>query len=83
MVYHSNSETRQEYKVIFSGERVFGQPTVNDEASAVRWWTRDDLPGLDTHQSQRRQFGHRLNGTYPHCDKGSLAARTDQACGEA
>jgi hypothetical protein len=40
------------------GRSVSGQPTVNDEASAVRWCTRDDLPGLDIHQSQRRQLGH-------------------------
>lgn len=43
-------------------------PTANDEASAVAWYSRDELPGLDIHQSPRRQLGHWLNGTYPHFD---------------
>ncbi len=68
VVYQSNGETRQEYEVIFLGEPVSGRPTVNDEASDVHWYTRNELPGLDIHQSQRRQLGHWLNGTYPHFD---------------
>jgi 8-oxo-dGTP pyrophosphatase MutT (NUDIX family) len=68
VLYHSNGETRQEYEVIFLGEPVSGQPTANDEASDVRWYTRENLSGLDIHQSQRRQFGHWLNGTYPYFD---------------
>jgi 8-oxo-dGTP pyrophosphatase MutT (NUDIX family) len=68
VLYHSNGETRQEYEIIFLGEPVSGQPTVNDEASAVRWCTRSDLPGLDIHESQRRQLGYWLDGTAPHFD---------------
>jgi 8-oxo-dGTP pyrophosphatase MutT (NUDIX family) len=68
VLYHSNGETRQEYEVIFLGEPLSGEPNKNDEASDVRWHARDDLPGLDIHQSQRRQLGHWLNGTYPHYD---------------
>jgi 8-oxo-dGTP pyrophosphatase MutT (NUDIX family) len=68
VLYHSNGETWQEYEVIFLGEPVSGEPTENDEASAVSWYSRNDLPGIDIHQSQRRQLGHWLNGTYPHFD---------------
>lgn len=83
MVYHSNGETRQEYEVIFLGKPVSGQPTVNDEASDVRWYTLDDLPGPDIHQSQRRQLGHWLNGTCPDFAWGSPAPSNYEASGEA
>ena len=66
--YHSNGETRQEFEIIFLGEPVSGEPAANDEASAVGWYTRAELPGLDIHPSQRRQLGHWMNGTYPHYD---------------
>jgi 8-oxo-dGTP pyrophosphatase MutT (NUDIX family) len=68
VLYHSNGETRQEYEVIFLGEPVSGEPVANDEASAVRWYARAELAGLDIHDSQRRQLGHWLDGTYPHFD---------------
>jgi hypothetical protein len=71
--------TRQEYEVIFLGEPVSGQPTANDEASDVGWYTRDNLPGLDMHQSQRRQLGHWLNGSY-HISTRRVSPR--DACGD-
>jgi hypothetical protein len=33
---------------------VSGMPTVNDEASDVRWVASGDLEGLDIHPTQRR-----------------------------
>jgi 8-oxo-dGTP pyrophosphatase MutT (NUDIX family) len=68
VLYHSNGETRQEHEIIFLGEPMSGVPSANDEASAVGWYTRDDLPGLDIHPSQRRQLEYWINGAYPHYD---------------
>jgi mutator protein MutT len=66
--YTSNGEIRQEYEVTLIGEPVSGEPTVNDEASDVRWITPVDLDAYDIHPTQRRQIDDYLSGRHPAWD---------------
>jgi 8-oxo-dGTP pyrophosphatase MutT (NUDIX family) len=68
VVAYTDGEIRQEYEVILLGHPVSGAPAANDEASAVDWFTPDQLAELDIHPTQRRQLDHYLHGTYPHVD---------------
>jgi 8-oxo-dGTP pyrophosphatase MutT (NUDIX family) len=68
IVEYGDGEIRQEYELIFLGRQVGGVPTVNDEASEVRWVAPDDLMNLDIHPTQWRQLNHYLNRAYPHFD---------------
>src|SRR5215471_12086657 len=43
IVAYSDGEVRQEYEIILTGLAIAGQPTVNDEASDVAWFTPFDL----------------------------------------
>jgi hypothetical protein len=54
------------------GRPVSGMPTVNDEASDVRWVTPGDLGGLDIHPTQWRQLRDWLDGSGPHVDLGRV-----------
>lgn len=66
--YTSDGEVRQEYEVTLIGEPVSGQPTINEEASDVRWVAFADLDTLDIHPTMRRQIDDYLSGRYPVCD---------------
>jgi 8-oxo-dGTP pyrophosphatase MutT (NUDIX family) len=66
--YTSNGEVRQEYEVTMIGEPLSGEPTVNDEASDVRWVPPADLDDYDIHPTQRRQIDDYLAGRYPVVD---------------
>jgi len=68
IIAYGDGEIRQEYEVILLAEPVEGDPTVNDEASDVRWTAPADLGKLDIHPTQWRQLDHYLNRTYPHVD---------------
>ena len=48
IVAYSDGEIRQEWELIFLGRPVSGMPTVNDEASDVRWVASGDLESLDS-----------------------------------
>ena len=50
------------------GRPISGMPTVNDEASDVRWVAPGDLKDLDIHPTQRRQLGDYLSRAWPHVD---------------
>ncbi|MFJ8954976.1 NUDIX hydrolase [Streptomyces sp. NPDC102381] len=66
IVAYTDGEIRQQYEVAYIGRPTGGEPTVNDEADAVRWAAPADLPTLDIHQSMHFQIGHYLTGTYPY-----------------
>jgi 8-oxo-dGTP pyrophosphatase MutT (NUDIX family) len=68
IVEYGDGEIRQEYELIFLARPVSGLPTVNDEASDVRWVEREDMRALDIHPTQWRQLSDYLVGTYPHVD---------------
>ena len=68
IVAYGDGEIRQEFEVILLAVPVEGDPTVNDEASDVRWVAPEDMRRLDIHPTQWRQLGHYLNQTYPHVD---------------
>ncbi|GGU46064.1 NUDIX hydrolase [Nocardioides albus] len=66
--YLSDGEVRQEYEVTFIGRPVAGEPTVNDEASDVRWVAEAALDQYDIHPTMRRQIDDYLNQRYPVAD---------------
>jgi transcriptional regulator with XRE-family HTH domain len=68
IVAYGDGEIRQEYEVMLLARAVSGAPTVNDEASEVRWVAPADLADLDIHPTQWRQLNHYLNRSYPHVD---------------
>ncbi len=68
IVAYTDGEIRQEWELILLGRPVSGTPTVNDEASDVRWVVPDDLKDLDIHPTQWRQLRDWLDRTWPHVD---------------
>jgi 8-oxo-dGTP pyrophosphatase MutT (NUDIX family) len=68
IVAYSDGEIRQEWELIFLGRPVSGMPTVNDEASDVRWVASGDLESLDIHPTQWRQLSDWLARAWPHVD---------------
>lgn len=66
--YLSDGEVRQEYEVTFLGRPISGAPTVNEEASAVRWIEPTALDDYDIHPTMRRQLNDYLTGRYPVAD---------------
>jgi 8-oxo-dGTP pyrophosphatase MutT (NUDIX family) len=66
VVYSSNGEARQQYENTYIGHAVGGEPTVNDEASAVAWISTDQLDDYDIHPSMRKQISVFLSGDYPY-----------------
>lgn len=68
IVEYGDGEIRQEYELIFLARPVGGKPTVNDEASDVRWVASADLGELNIHPTQWRQLNDYLRRTYPHVD---------------
>jgi 8-oxo-dGTP pyrophosphatase MutT (NUDIX family) len=68
IVAYSDGEVRQEWELIFLGRPVSGTPTVNDEASDVRWVEPGDLEALDIHPTQWRQLRDWLTRAWPHVD---------------
>jgi 8-oxo-dGTP pyrophosphatase MutT (NUDIX family) len=68
IVAYTDGEIRQEWELILLGRPISGTPTVNDEASDVRWFTTADLGGLDIHPTQWRQLRDWLSQAWPHVD---------------
>jgi ADP-ribose pyrophosphatase YjhB (NUDIX family) len=68
IVAYTDGEVRQEYEVTLLARPVSGEPTANDEASAVRWVAPGDLDELDVHPTMHRQIHHWLTGDHPHID---------------
>ena len=68
IVAYTDGEIRQEWELILLGRPISGSPTVNDEASDVRWVAPADLESLDIHPTQWRQLHDWLNGSGPHVD---------------
>lgn len=68
IVEYTDGEVRQEYEVTFLGRPIAGEPTINEEASGVRWVSPNQFDGLDIHPTMRRQLDHYLSGKYPHAD---------------
>jgi 8-oxo-dGTP pyrophosphatase MutT (NUDIX family) len=66
IVAYTDGEVRQEYEVILLGRPVSGQPTVNDEASDVGWFTPAELdPVAATPRLARRHPPARRLRTAP------------------
>jgi len=53
----SDGEIRQQYETTYIGRPASGQPTINDEADAVRFVSPGDLGDYDVHPSMRQQIG--------------------------
>ena len=68
IVAYSDGEIRQEYEVTLLARPVSGHPTENEEASAVGWFTLEEIGALDVHRSMRRQIADYVSGTMPHID---------------
>jgi 8-oxo-dGTP pyrophosphatase MutT (NUDIX family) len=68
VAYDDDGEIRQEWELILIGRPVSGSPTVNDEASDVGWFTREELPALDIHPTQWRQLNDWIDGNTQHVD---------------
>lgn len=68
IVAYSDGEVRQEYEVTLLARPLSGRPTENEEASAVGWFTLDEIGDLDVHGSMRRQIADYTNSTMPHID---------------
>lgn len=68
IVAYGDGEVRQAYEVMLLARPVEGHPTVNDEATDVRWVDPAELGQLDIHPTQWRQLNDYLHGTYPHVD---------------
>jgi 8-oxo-dGTP pyrophosphatase MutT (NUDIX family) len=68
IVEYTDGEVRQEYEVTLLAESIGGQPTENEEASAVQWTSIGELDLLDIHPTMRRQIDDFLNHNYPHVD---------------
>jgi 8-oxo-dGTP pyrophosphatase MutT (NUDIX family) len=68
IIEYTDGEVRQEYEVTLLAGPVSGEPTENDEASAVQWTPIAALDTLDIHPTMRRQIDDYLNHKYPHVD---------------
>lgn len=68
IVAYSDGEIRQQYETTYIGRAAGGQPTVNEEADAVRFVNPADLDAYDIHPSMRQEIGDYLAGTYPPLD---------------
>lgn len=68
IVAYTDGEVRQEYEIMLLARPSGGKPTVNDEASDVRWVVPDGLAKLDIHPTQWRQLRDYLDNNYPHVD---------------
>ncbi|MEU9127449.1 hypothetical protein AB0D08_04905 [Kitasatospora sp. NPDC048540] len=66
IVAYADGEIRQQYETTYIGRPVNGEPTVNDEADAVRFVQPVDLAQYAIHRSMRHQIGDYLAGTYPY-----------------
>jgi 8-oxo-dGTP pyrophosphatase MutT (NUDIX family) len=65
IVAYTDGEIRQQYETTYIGRPTGGEPTVNNEADAVRFVLPADLNEYDIHPSMRQQIGDYLAGTYP------------------
>jgi 8-oxo-dGTP pyrophosphatase MutT (NUDIX family) len=65
IVEYTDGEIRQQYEATYLGRPVAGEPTVNAEADAVRWFRPDEFAMLDIHASMRQQLADFLAGSYP------------------
>lgn len=68
IVAYSDGEIRQEWELTLLARPVGGTPTINEEASAVRWVAPADLDRLDIHPTMRRQIDDHLSGRTPRID---------------
>jgi 8-oxo-dGTP pyrophosphatase MutT (NUDIX family) len=68
IVAYTDGEVRQEYEVTLLGRPIGGAPTVNEEASDVRWVPPGELNSLDIHPTMRRQIDDYLSNQIPHID---------------
>jgi 8-oxo-dGTP pyrophosphatase MutT (NUDIX family) len=64
-VAYTDGEIRQQYETTYIGCPSAGEPTINEEADAVRFVLPADLDEYDIHPSMRQQIGDYLAGTYP------------------
>ena len=59
--YTSDGEVRQEFSVVFTAEKVSGQPTPSSESSRVEWVAASDWTRLPMHASMRKRIEHFLS----------------------
>lgn len=60
--YTSNGEVRQEFSVVYLGRAIGGEPTINDEATDVRWFARHEIAELEMHPSVRGRINWHFEG---------------------
>lgn len=66
--YTSNGEVRQEFSVVFSAERLSGEPTPSSESSKVEWVSADQLGERLMHDSMRARIQDFLDDRAPYWD---------------
>ncbi|WP_030438159.1 NUDIX domain-containing protein [Actinoplanes subtropicus] len=66
IVAYTDGEIRQEFEITYLARPVRGEPTSNDEASDVRWFSLDALGTLDVHPSMRRQIAAYVDDKMPY-----------------
>ncbi|WP_433163251.1 NUDIX hydrolase [Kribbella sp. CA-247076] len=60
--YTSNGEVRQEFSIVFTADRLAGEPTPSSESSMVEWVDPADLGRLTMHPSMRQRIDRYLAG---------------------
>ncbi|HEV3359870.1 MAG TPA: NUDIX domain-containing protein [Pseudonocardiaceae bacterium] len=58
VIAFSDGEVRQEFSICFRARYLGGTPRTSDESSEVVWVAREDLAGLDIHDSIRLRIEH-------------------------
>jgi ADP-ribose pyrophosphatase YjhB (NUDIX family) len=58
VIAFSDGEVRQEFSICFRARLLGGTPRTSDESSEVVWVARNDLAGLDIHDSVRLRIEH-------------------------
>ncbi len=66
--YTSNDEVRQEFTVVYRGERIGGQPTPSSESTRVEWVPTREIEDLTMDASQRKRIEWALTETTPYID---------------
>ncbi|WP_231972389.1 NUDIX hydrolase [Nocardiopsis alborubida] len=66
VIAYSDGEVRRQFNVCFRARVVGGRLAVSDESHEVRWFTPEEVSGLDMHHTQRLRVEHALGSGEPY-----------------